>query len=187
MKILISAFLPFDNNEINYSIEVLKRIDKTKFIKKITLPVEYYNSFKILKEEILKFKPNIIIILGEARTYKNVAFEIIGNNQLSNKPDNNNLIPKTKKIIKNGPDVLFSTLDYNLFKKAFISVNADYHLSYSAGTYVCNSLLYQTLYYIKQTKKAIKCGFIHIPMLDNYQETDVINGLNKYLELLKEQ
>ena len=39
------------------------------------------------------------------------------------------------------------------------------HQSFSAGTYVCNTVLYSTLGYIEDHKLSIKAGFIHVPLL----------------------
>ena len=38
-------------------------------------------------------------------------------------------------------------------------------ISNSAGTFVCNHLMYGTLLYIKENKLDIKGGFIHLPFL----------------------
>lgn len=183
MKILITAFEPFDNNDINYSYEVLKRIAQFDGLEKITLCVEYYNSFKNLQKKIIDYNPNIIILTGEARSYKSVGFEVIGVNDISNKPDNANFIPTSRYIIEGGADGIFSTLNFELFKKAFEEVGASYHRSLSAGSYVCNALLYQTLNYIKENNLNIKCGFIHIPKLKDDMDK-VVGGINKYIEIL---
>lgn len=180
MKILVTAFEPF-NDDINYSEIVLNEIITNKQIIKHVLPVEYFNSFKKLKDLIQTNNPNTIIMLGEARNYKEVGFEVIGINEFSNRPDNNNFIPKTRKIIKNGADGLFSTLDYNLFEKCFQNNNAKQFRSFSAGTYVCNALLYQTLSYIKDKDLNIKCGFIHVPILTKENKRLIIKSLNEYL------
>ena len=65
MKVLISAFEPFCNREINNSEEVLNKLDSCKY-NKILLPVSYNRAFNILKEEINKIKPDLVICLGEA-------------------------------------------------------------------------------------------------------------------------
>lgn len=182
MKILITAFEPFDNNEVNYSFELLKELNEDENIKKLILPVEYFKSFEILKEVIEKEDLSQIILLGEARSYLSVGFEVIGINELSKRADNKGLISNTNKIIENGPDGLFSTLDFEVFKNSFNSVNVKFHRSYSVGTYVCNSLMYQTLLYLKETNKTkINCGFIHIPDLNNQDLKEIIKGFNNYL------
>ncbi len=184
MKILVTAFEPFDNNDINYSYEVLNKLKDHKKVLKVVLPVEYYNSFNVLKEIIDNNKPDIIILLGEARSYKSVGFEVIGINESSNHKDNKGFFPTNNKLVENGIDGLFSTLDYDVFKTAFEELNIDYFRSYSAGVYVCNALLYQSLLYIKENNLNIKCGFIHITKEETQPIDLVIKGLNNYINKL---
>ena len=58
-------------------------------------------------------------------------------------------------------------------------------LSYSAGTYVCNNLLYAALYESSQAEKgnAARCGFIHVPYLPD-QAAAVSNAPSMGLELM---
>ena len=184
MKILITAFEPFDNNETNYSLEVLNKIKLREEIKKIILPVEYYESFNELKKIIEEENPLVIILLGEARSYDKVSFEVIGINEVSLKPDNKGFIPRDTKLVLNEVDGLFSSLDFNLFESSFLEVNTKINRSYSAGTYVCNALLYQTLLYLRENKKTTKCGFIHIPDLLKQDLNEIVNGFNNYLNNL---
>lgn len=184
MKILITAFEPFDNNSNNYSLDVLKEIKEETYLKKVVLPVEYYNSFKELKLIIDKDKPRYLILLGEARSYQTISYEVIGINELSSKKDSKGFSSNNLKILENGLDGLFSTLDYQLFKNVFNSYNVQVKKSYSAGTYVCNSLLYQTLSYLKDNNLNIKCGFIHLPILKEEEITNVVKSFNKYLKEL---
>lgn len=184
MKILITAFEPFDNNDINYSNEVINKIKDNDNLTKLLLPVEYFNSFSILKEQMKKEKYDHIILLGEARSYKNISYEVIGINELSNKEDNKGLIPNKKRIIEKGLDGIFSTLDYNTFSKAFNKYDIKINRSFSAGTYVCNSLLYQTLAFIKEENLMIKCGFIHLPILNNLELNIASKAFDYYINNL---
>ena len=59
-------------------------------------------------------------------------------------------------------------------------------LSYSAGTYVCNNLLYAALYESSRTEKgnAARCGFIHVPYLPDQAAAAVSNAPSMGLELM---
>lgn len=184
MKILITAFEPFDNNDINFSYEVLQKLRVHNDLIKATIPVEYLGSFKTIKKLIEVHQPDIIVCLGEARSYPSVAFEVIGINEYSNYPDNVNFSPPSRFIVPNGPDGIFSTLDYDLFAASFTATETKFHRSFSAGTYVCNTLLYTTLHYLQTEKLAIPCGFIHIPNLANQEIESIVKGLDKYIESL---
>lgn len=151
IKILITAFEPFDSNSENFSGDVLTKLKNRNQVIKAFLPVEYVNSVKKIKEEIIKHEPSIIIMLGEARSYASLGFEVIGINEYSSRPDNINFIPESLYIAKSGKDGIFSTLDYELFVSALTETNTKFHRSLSAGSYVCNTLLYSTLKHIEDS------------------------------------
>lgn len=186
MKILLTAFAPFNNNDENYSELVLQEIDQSAYLIKVLLPVEYINSFTLMQEVITKHEPDIIIMLGEARSYHSVGFEVIAINEYSNRPDVKGNIPKTRYISEGGPDGIFATLDYETFTNAFSETNTKHHRSLSAGTYVCNTLLYNTLLYLQAIDRQIPCGFIHIPDFKIELLANIVAGFNNYLSKLSE-
>lgn len=184
MKILITAFLPFDNQKSNISLEVLNQITPLNNLIKVVLPVLYFESFQLLKEVIIREKPGIIILLGEARSYQSVGFEVIGINTHNYKEDSSGLVLSSSKIVMDGPDGLFSSLDYQAFKESFTLSKVAFHRSFSAGTYVCNALLYQTLLFLKEQHILAQCGFIHLPILAGKEVLKVAEGFNQYLKRL---
>lgn len=186
MNIIVTCFEPFNNNIINYSNEILNLIDNNYDevkINKFVLPVLYYKSFNILKNQIIKFNPSLILMLGEARSYSKFGFESIGLNLVGSNLDNDNFNPNTDRLINNNIDGIFSNLDYNFFKESCKKYNILSFKSYYAGDFVCNSLLYQTLLFIKNNFLNIKCGFIHIPIIDNYNYDNLKESFNNYLKL----
>ncbi|MCK9235584.1 MAG: hypothetical protein WC225_05395 [Acholeplasmataceae bacterium] len=186
MKILVTAFEPFDNQSQNYSYEVLHQIKPSANLVKIVLPVEYEGAFNTLKSIIEKEQFDYLILMGEARSYDGVGFEVIGINEKGQHPDNLGQIPAQRKIIPDGDDGYFSTLDDSLFTEAFHDTNVKSFKSYSAGVYVCNALLYQTLWYLKRYRLKTKCGFIHIPNLANHSKKAVVQGLNQFIDLINQ-
>lgn len=184
MKLLISAFMPFANNEVNYSLEVLNKLIEHQDIVKVVLPVLYKDSFAILEKVIEEQKPDLIILLGEARSYPSVGFEVIAVNEFGRHADSAGLVPASRFIIEGGPDGIFMTLNFELFTAAFNETNTMFHRSYSAGTYVCNTLIYKTLYYLESYNLKVQCGFIHIPDREKQGTSSVVIGLNNYLTKL---
>lgn len=184
MKILVTAFVPFANNEENFSSVVLNKLkNKSKVIKSF-LPVEYIGSVQKIKEIIIKERPDIVLMLGEARSYKLLGFEVIGINEYSERPDNINYTPGKRYIVEGAKDGIFSTIDYELFVSALTETNTKFHRSFSAGTYVCNTLLYSTLKFIEDSGLDIKAGFIHIPNPANQDINEIVLGLENYISKL---
>ena len=48
-------------------------------------------------------------------------------------------------------------------KNAILAADIPAALSYSAGVYVCNDVMYSLLYHFAGTQ--VKCGFMHVPYL----------------------
>jgi pyroglutamyl-peptidase len=183
MKILLTAFEPFDNNKVNFSNEVLNMVERSEGLEKLVLPVEYFVSFKMLKEKIKTFKPDVIILTGESRKSTLVAFEKAAFNKNGNKPDNKKLIPKSAEIVKNACESIQTSLDYKSFEKAFNATGNKVVESLFAGDYVCNAIYYQTLNYLKETGTNTKCVFIHIPNIRESSEiVKISQGINLYLK-----
>ena len=49
--------------------------------------------------------------------------------------------------------------------------NIPVSLSLSAGLYVCNTVFYQTLFYLSENQLSIPAGFIHLPLLADEQQS----------------
>ena len=49
------------------------------------------------------------------------------------------------------------------------------HISYTAGTYVCNCIMYNALYLAAKKYLGVRAGFIHVPF-ENGQVVDKANG-----------
>ena len=63
--------------------------------------------------------------------------------------------------MKGGENAYFSTLPVREIAKAISELGVPSRVSYSAGAYVCNDVLYSLLSNYKDTD--VKVGFIHIP------------------------
>lgn len=105
-------------------------------------------------------KPDAVIMLGQAGGRPQITMEKIAINYrnariLGNKGN----MPKEEKIFPDGPDGIFSSLPVEAMKEEKVPAS----MSYSAGTYVCNDLMYSVLHYIKGKGLNTKAGFIHVP------------------------
>ena len=168
MKILISAFEPFGNDSENSSQKTCSRLYSTqeRTVSTIVLPVVFEEAWLVLKRKIEKEKPDAVFCLGQAEGRTAVTFEKIGINWMdAGIPDNNGFQPKGLRIRKDGPDGLFSTVNPEKLAEAVTALGIPAAVSYSAGTYVCNDLLYRMLDWIQQENREIKAGFIHLPLL----------------------
>lgn len=79
--------------------------------------------------------------------------------------DNEGNKPIYEIIFEDGQDGLFSTLEVRNIVENIKNAGIPAELSYTAGTFVCNDVLYSVLYYIKKNNLDIKAGFIHVPFI----------------------
>ncbi len=183
MKILITCFDPFGNMPVNASKEVLDKIDETKFdaeIYKIEIPTIRYQSLEKVQKAIEELHPDVVISLGQAGGREDITIERVGINVDDFRiPDNGGNSPQDEPIYIDGPDAYFSTLPIRKMVNAIKENNIKASISNTAGTFVCNHVLYGTRYYLARHYPNTKSGFIHVPFLKEQGEP-----LNKpYMEL----
>ena len=148
MKVLISAFKPFNKANNNYSYEVLKHINN---VDKILIDVVYDECFKELTNHYNLDNYDLIIALGEARSRSVLTLEQNAKNISScSIPDNLGNLKKDEKIMDND-DILYTKVEINKVKD-IVEFSSD------AGKFVCNNLYYHLLAY-----NPYKTLFIHIP------------------------
>lgn len=168
-RVLISGFEPFDGDTVNPSAILLDWLREKKFdfeLHTVLLPVSFTHSYPMLHQEIERFKPTHVLLTGLAKNRSDLTIERIGINWVDARiPDNDGLSLKSKKILENGEDGLFTTLPLEIMLEAAISVGCPVKVSTTAGEYVCNHLIYSYL----AKYRTIPGTFIHIPGADDHE------------------
>lgn len=181
MKIIVTGFEPFLDNTENPSSEILELLPKSIYgneIITIKLPVIYDECFDILKLEIMKHKPDVIINIGLAAGRKAISIERVALNiNDSVHPDNLGNIFKDKKIIEKGEAAYFSKLPIRKIYEKLKEKNIPVEISNTAGLFICNNLMYHVLNYIDKNNLDIIAGFIHVPLMTEQVENLSVNSL----------
>ena len=170
MKVLITGFDKFGGESINPSSlcvnSLLDVIDNIE-IKKITLPTIFKDSSQVLEENIKSFSPNIVICVGQAGGRSKITPERIAINiDDARIPDNIGNSPIDEAIRKDGENAYFSTLPIKAIVDELNKNNIPSAISNTAGTFVCNHIMYEALYITSKNYPNIKAGFIHIPYIE---------------------
>jgi pyroglutamyl-peptidase len=184
-KILVTGFDPFDNQTINPSFEAVKLLPDTIGEYEL-IKLEVKTIFKYSVEQVLDIiknaKPSFVLMVGEAGDRDKISLEKIGINWDDARiPDNGGQQPRASKISENGTDGIFATINVEAIYEALKSANISAEISYNAGTFVCNHLLYSVLNYLTTSPsfKIIKAGFIHVPLLPEQAVKYNLKGMSK--------
>lgn len=169
MKVLVTGFDPFGEDVINPAIEAVKRLPDTienVEIIKLEIPTVFYKSAEVVKETIEKEKPDYVLNIGQAGgRYELTPERVAINLDDARIADNEGQQPIDKPIKEDGEAAYFSQLPIKAMVDYMKKENIPASVSNSAGTFVCNHIMYQTLYLAMTEFPNIKAGFMHIPFL----------------------
>ena len=169
MKILVTAFDPFGGESINPALEAVKlmkdKIDGAEIVK-LEIPTVFRKSIDKVAEAILKEDPDVVLSIGQAGGRFEVTPERVAINVDDARiPDNEGNQPIDVPIYEDGAPAYFATLPVKAMVEAIRSAGLPSSLSNSAGTFVCNHIMYGVLYQIEKMGKNIRAGFIHVPFI----------------------
>ncbi len=167
MKILVTAFDPFGGESINPALEAVKlmkdKIDGAEIVK-LEIPTVFRKSIDKVAEAIVKENPDVVLSIGQAGGRFEVTPERVAINVDDARiPDNEGNQPIDVPIYEDGAPAYFATLPVKAMVEAIRSAGLPSSLSNSAGTFVCNHIMYGVLYQIEKMGKNIRAGFIHVP------------------------
>ena len=187
MNILITGFDPFGGEAINPALEAVKllpdEIDGHK-IDKLEIPTVFHKSKEVVEEQLNQKEYDIVLAIGQAGGRFELTPERVGINiDDARNPDNEGNQPLDEVIQTTGAAAYFSNLPVKRMTEGIKSQGVPARLSNTAGTFVCNHILYQ-LGYLEATKfPNIKFGFIHVPFIPE-QVTDKVEKPSMSLETI---
>ena len=174
MKIIVTGFDPFGGEKINPSIECVKALPEIEGVEliRLELPTVFKESAKRLNEVINDVKPDAVLSVGQAGGRSGITMERIAINVDDARiPDNISQQPIDEAIQLDGEAAYFTTLPIKRIVKAIREAGISAEVSNSAGTFVCNHIMYQSLFAATKADKPFKAGFMHIPFIPE-QTTD---------------
>lgn len=166
-KVLITGFDPFGGETINPAYEAVKllpdEIAGAKIIKK-EIPTVFQKGPDAVYEEIQSSKPDYVLCIGQAGGRSQVTPEWVGINFRNARiADNEGNQPLQTSVVENGPEAYFTMLPVFRMVEKMKENGIPANVSYTAGTYVCNDVMYSVLHYCHTEFKGVKGGFMHVP------------------------
>jgi pyroglutamyl-peptidase len=172
-KLLITGFEPFGGEEINPSWEAVSCLPDEiggYTLTKLRIPVVFGKAAEAVLAKGAEISPDVILCVGQAGGRTAITPELVAINLRHAKiPDNEGQQPKDEPIFPDENCAYFSTLPVRQMAEAVNALGIASQVSYSAGAYVCNDVLYTLLAHYKGRKTRV--GFIHIPYAST-QEKD---------------
>lgn len=169
MTVLVTGFDPFGGEKRNPSAEVVERLSDRiagAEIVKVILPTVRYRAPQLAWERIEKHRPDAVLSIGQAGGRAAVTVERVAVNLDDYRiPDNEGNRPTDEPVVPGGPDGYLTNLPVKAMVEAIRARGIPAEVSLSAGTFVCNHLLYSLRYRLEQKYPGTGCGFIHIPWL----------------------
>ncbi len=169
MRFLLTGFQPFGSDTLNPSWEALKHIRPGQSSIELTciqIPVSYASCSPEVFAAIDKLHPDAVICLGQAAGRSGITPERLAlNHDNTSIPDNDGIVHTDRQIICGAPTAYFSTLPVKTMVKTMREADIPSSVSYSAGTYVCNHLMYLILHHLSLHLPRSIGGFIHLPCI----------------------
>lgn len=179
MKVLITGFDPFGGEKVNPAFEAIKLLPETVAgaeIIKLEIPTVFSKSGPAVEAGIRKYQPDVVINVGQAGGRSCVTVERVAINLAEARiPDNAGEQPADEPLQSDGPAAYFATIPVKAIVKNVRDHGIPCHISYTAGTYVCNCVMYNVLHLTATKYPGIRAGFIHVPFASE-QVVDKPNG-----------
>ena len=178
MKILVTGFDPFGGETVNPALEAVKSLPSEIHgaeVHWVAIPTVFYKAAEVLETAIVRYQPDAVLCIGQAGGRASLTPERVAINQDDARiPDNQGNQPIDTPIRLDGQAAYFSTLPIKAMVQAIKEEGLPATVSNTAGTFVCNHLMYQALYLADKKFPHMRAGFMHIP----YMTEQVVNKPN---------
>ncbi len=169
MKLLLTAFDPFGGSPINPALEAVKLVaDQVGDVEviKLEVPTVFGKSIATVAAKMAEVKPDAVLCIGQAGGRYDLTPERVAINLDDARiQDNEGNQPLDVAIFADGAPAYFSNLPIKAMVAKMRSVGLPASVSNTAGTFVCNHLMYGVLYHIAKSYPGVKGGFMHVPFV----------------------
>lgn len=169
MKILITGFDPFGGADINPAYEAVKMLPdqiKEAEIIKMEIPTVFIKDGEVLEKAIGEHRPDVVVCVGQAGGRSDISVEKVAINLMEARiPDNEGNQPLDQKVWEDGENAYFATIPVKAMAGKIKAGGIPSSVSYTAGTFVCNDIMYRLLYLAEKQYQEIRGGFIHVQYL----------------------
>ncbi|MDO4548098.1 MAG: pyroglutamyl-peptidase I [Clostridia bacterium] len=200
MKILLTAFEPFGGDSVNpaqVAVEMVREEIAGARIVKCAVPVVFHKSIDVVAAAMEAEKPDVTLCIGQAGGRVGMTPERVAINVDDARiPDNEGNQPVDVRIYEDGASAYFTTLPVKAMVENMKKAGIPASLSNTAGTFVCNHLMYGIMYHIGKSHPHMRGGFMHVPFLHeqvlnrpgtpSLSSEDIVKGIEAAIEAIVE-
>jgi len=170
VKALVTGFEPYGGRGINPAAELARAIDGAQLggmrVLGACLPVSLEAAPARLTALLDDLAPDIVLCLGLWPGEPMIRLERIALNRADFEiPDQTGRLARDQPLDADGPDGLGATLPLHEILQALWTEGIPARLSGTAGTYLCNAVMYGLLNQARKRRPALIGGFMHVPYL----------------------
>ena len=170
--ILLTGFDPFGGDTDNPSWRIAQALAGQRIaghtVVAAQLPTVFEESLARLQALLRVHQPALTVCLGQAGGRSALSLERIGININDARiADNQGAQPIDTPVVAGGPAAYFSSLPIKAMRQAVQRAGIACEVSQTAGTFVCNHVLYGLMHLLAHDKALVgaRGGFVHVPWL----------------------
>ena len=170
--VLVTGFDPFGGASINPSWMAVQALHGRQVgghrIVGAQLPTVFGHSLEVLRDLLLRHRPELVICTGQAGGRAALSFERVAINVNDARiPDNAGAQPVDTPVIAGGPAAYFTNLPIKAMLVALLAEGINAEISQTAGTFVCNHTFYGLMHELATRKELrhTRGGLVHVPWL----------------------
>ena len=191
--ILLTGFDPFGGSAHNPSWLIAQALHGQRIaghqVVAAQLPTVFGQSLQRLQSLLQEHQPSVTLCLGLAGGRAALSIERIGININDARiPDNRGAQPIDTPVQAGGPAAYFASLPIKAMLRAVQRAGVPCEVSQTAGTFVCNHVLYGLMHLLAQGAAPLgaRGGFVHVPWLSGQGEPhlplrDMVRGIHAAL------
>lgn len=168
--VLLTGFGPFPGVPVNASAALVAELGLRArhawpdvLITAECLPSEWAGAIHRLNDLLESFSPDVVLHFGVSNDAAGLVVETLARNATCAVADAAGALPQRHCLAEDGADALRVTFDVPAIRERLRRLGLAASLSDDAGDYLCNAVLYHSLFFSRQHKPDMRAGFIHIP------------------------
>ena len=169
-RVLVTGFTPFGGERTNPSWEIVRALPDSIAgyrIEKLRVPTEFGKAIEVASKAIDKWQPQVVLCFGQAGGRSRMSVERVAINVDDARiADNAGRQLIDQPIRRNAPAAYFCTVPVKAMVAGMARAGVPAEVSNSAGTFVCNHLIYGVLHHIACKGYTTRAGFIHVPFME---------------------